>query len=183
LNLLLTKIDGVLIAETNYRTDERGAFTRMFCHRELEPAIDGRHIVQVNYSKTETCGTIRGLHYQHAPHCEMKLVRCIKGRVWDVVVDLRAGSHTFMQWHAEELSQLNARMVIIPEGCAHGFQTLEAESELLYLHTEYYTPDAEEGVSYNDPLLNISWYLPVTEISVRDQGHLFLPQNFSGIKV
>ena len=183
MNLEHTKLDGVFVAETDYFTDERGAFSRLFCKRDLLPAIEGRDIVQVNFSLTESCGAIRGLHFQHPPYSEMKLVRCIKGRVWDVVVDLRADSATFMQWHAEELSQLNTRMIIIPEGCAHGFQTLEGESELLYLHTEYYTPDAEGGLLYNDPLLDISWPLAVTDVSARDQGHPALSQQFSGIKV
>lgn len=183
MNLVNTKLDGVYVAETDYFTDSRGGFARLFCKRDLQPAINGRDIVQVNFSQTEACGAVRGLHLQHPPHSEMKFVRCIKGRVWDVVVDLRAESATFMQWHAEELSQLNARMLVIPEGCAHGFQTLEAESELLYLHTEYYTPEAEDGFAYNDPLINILWPLPVTEISVRDQGHPELSQNFTGIIV
>ena len=113
----------------------------------------------------------------------MKLVRCTKGRVWDVIIDLRRGSSTFMEWHAEELSKDNAKMVIIPEGCAHGFQTLESGSELLYLHTEYYTPNAEGGLAYNDPLLKISWPLSVAEISERDLNHPLLNKQFSGIKI
>ena len=137
----------------------------------------------MNFSLTEACGAIRGVHFQHPPYSEMKLVRCVKGRVWDVVVDLRADSSTFMEWHAEELSQHNARMMIIPEGCAHGFQALEIKSELLYLHTDFYTPDAEDGLAYNDPLLNILWPLPVTEVSLRDQSHSGLSKGFPGIKV
>jgi len=183
LNQLRTKLKGVHIAETNYLSDKRGAFGRLFCKRELAPALEEREIVQVNFSLTESCGAIRGIHFQRPPYSEMKLVRCVKGRVWDVVVDLRKDSSTFMEWHAEELSQDNSRMLIIPEGCAHGFQTLEARSELLYLHTEYYTPDAEDGLVYNDPLLNISWPLPVTEISERDLRHPLLTKQFSGIKI
>jgi len=183
LNLLRTKLKGVHIVETNYLSDNRGVFGRLFCKRELEPALGGREIVQVNFSLTESCGAVRGIHFQHPPYSEMKLVRCIKGRVWDVVVDLRKDSTTFMEWHAEELSQDNTRMVIIPEGCAHGFQTMEAGSELLYLHTEYYSPDAEEGLAYNDPLLNILWPLPITEISDRDRGHPIITKQFSGIKI
>ena len=183
LNLSPTKLNGVLIADTNYRSDARGAFARLFCKNELAATLRGREIVQVNFSVTKSCGAVRGVHFQHPPYSEMKFVRCVKGRIWDVVVDLRRNSPTFMKWHAEELSQDNARMIIIPEGCAHGFQALEAESELLYLHTEYYTPDAEDGLAYDEPLLNISWPLPVTEISERDKCHPKLDQNFSGIKL
>ena len=113
----------------------------------------------------------------------MKMVRCLKGRVWDVAVDLRAGSGTFLQWHAEELSEENARMVIIPEGCAHGFQVMEPDSELLYLHTAFYSSDAESGVAYNDPRLNISWPLVVTDLSKRDQLHPFIYPNFQGLEL
>jgi dTDP-4-dehydrorhamnose 3,5-epimerase len=114
--------------------DERGFFTRLFCHNELGELIGARQIVQINQSSTRTVGAVRGLHYQHGPSAEMKLVRCIKGKVWDVAVDLRAGSPTFLYWHAEELSAENAHMMVIPEGFAHGFQVLEEDSELLYLH-------------------------------------------------
>ena len=182
-NLLPTKLKGVFISETNYFIDNRGAFARLFCKNELAPALQGRDIVQVNFSLTEMCGAVRGIHFQYPPYSEMKFVRCVKGRVWDVVVDLREDSPTFMEWHAEEISQQNARMIIIPEGCAHGFQTLEAESELLYLHTEYYTPSEEDGLAYNDPMLNILWPLPVTEVSLRDQGHSALTKIFTGIKL
>lgn len=182
LNLSSTKLNDVFIADTNYLSDARGAFARLFCKNELAATLQGREIVQVNFSSTKSCGAIRGIHFQHPPYSEMKFVRCVKGRVWDVVVDLRRNSPTFMKWHAEELSQYNARMIIIPEGCAHGFQALEAESELLYLHTEYYTPDAEDGLAYDDPLLNILWPLSVTEISERDKRHPKLDQNFSGIQ-
>jgi len=183
LNLSLTKLNNVLVVETNFINDKRGAFARLFCKDDLESVIEKRDIVQINYSLTEFCGTVRGLHFQYSPYCEMKLIRCIKGKVWDVVVDLRSDSPTFLQWHAEELSPSNARMIIIPEGCAHGFQTLEDESELLYLHTEYYKPEAEGGLVYNDPLLNIDWPLPVSEISDRDQSHPKLCKNFAGIKI
>ena len=183
LNLLPTRLKGVHIVETNYLSDKRGIFGRLFCKNELAPALEGREILQVNFSVTESCGAVRGMHFQHPPHSEIKLVRCTKGRVWDVVIDLRRGSSTFMEWHAEELSKDNAKMVIIPEGCAHGFQTLESGSELLYLHTEYYTPNAEGGLAYNDPLLKISWPLSVTEVSERDLKHPLLTKQFSGIKI
>jgi dTDP-4-dehydrorhamnose 3,5-epimerase len=181
LNILETKFEGLHVAETNFLSDSRGSFGRLFCKNELASALKGKEILQINVSLTEPCGAIRGMHFQHPPHGEMKLVRCIKGSVWDVVVDIRKDSNTFMQWHAEELSQENARMMIIPEGFAHGFQTMETTSELLYLHTEYYMPDSEDGLAYNDPKLDISWPLPITDVSERDQNHPFLSKEFSGI--
>ena len=126
-------------------------------------------------------GAVRGLHFQLAPHAEMKLVRCLKGRVWDVAVDLRAGSPTFLQWHAETLSPDTMRMIVIPEGFAHGFQVLEPDSELLYLHTAAYNADAERAVRYDDPRLGIRWPLPVTQTSLRDAAHPPLGADFIGV--
>ena len=176
-----TSIPGVLIAETTLHVDPRGAFARLYCRHELAAIIGNRHIVQINHSRTSAVGAIRGMHFQHPPHAEMKLVRCLRGRVWDVAVDLRADSPTFLKWHAAELAPENARMLVIPEGCAHGFQVLEPESELLYLHTACYTPEAEGGVRHDDPRLGIAWPLPVTDISPRDMGHPLVGPDFSGL--
>lgn len=183
MRLVPTEIAGVMVAETHRRHDHRGAFGRLFCMNELAPALGGKHVVQINQSLTITVGAVRGLHFQQPPYAEMKLVRCLKGRVWDVAVDLRAGSPTFLQWHAEELTPDNARMLIIPEGCAHGFQVLEAESELLYLHTAFYTLQAEGGVAYDDPRLAIAWPLPITDLSDRDRQHPFISPEFFGMTV
>jgi dTDP-4-dehydrorhamnose 3,5-epimerase len=139
--------------------------------------------MQINYSQTETVGTIRGLHYQIPPYAEMKLVRCLRGRVWDVAVDLREGSPTFLHWHAEELSRKNTRMLVIPEGCAHGFQVLEKGSEMLYLHTSLFEKSAESAVRYDDPALSIPWPLAVTDISERDRNHPIINKLFTGIKL
>jgi dTDP-4-dehydrorhamnose 3,5-epimerase len=178
-----TALPGVMVVETASYVDRRGTFSRLYCERELVAVIGKRRIVQINHSRTCTAGAVRGLHYQRPPHAEMKLVRCLKGRVWDVAVDLRTGSPTFLNWHAEELSPDNACMMAIPEGCAHGFQVLEEESELLYLHTEFYTPEAEDGVSYNDTRLGITWPLPVADLSARDSVHAFIGPDFQGIAV
>lgn len=178
-----TAISGVAVVETNVFTDHRGEFARLFCVSDLAGVIGNRHIAQVNISRTKNPGAVRGMHFQRPPHAETKFVRCIKGAVWDVVVDLRAGSPTLLQWHAEELTAKNARMLVVPEGCAHGFQVLERDSELLYLHTELYAPEAEDGISYDDPLVAISWPLPISELSVRDRQHLQIPSNYSGIKI
>lgn len=183
LNVLQTALPGVIVIETTPLSDHRGAFARLYCERELAAVIGDRRIVQINHSRTAAAGAMRGMHYQRPPHAEMKLVRCLKGRVWDVAVDLRAGSPTFLQWHAEELSPGNARMMVIPEGCAHGFQVLEADSELLYLHTAFHAPEAEGGVSCNDPHLGISWPLPVTDLSQRDSSHPPMTADFPGIVV
>lgn len=183
MNLLPTAIAGVFVAETKAFQDKRGAFARLFCERELADAVGARHIEQVNHSRTSALGAVRGLHFQHAPHAEMKMVRCLKGRVWDVAVDLRKGSPTFLRWHAQELSATNALMLLVPEGCAHGFQVLEPDSELLYLHTASYTPSAEGGVRFDDPALNLPWPLPVADLSERDKQHPLISQNFPGITV
>lgn len=183
MKLLPTAIAGVFVAETTAFQDSRGAFARLFCESELAQAVEARRIEQINHSRTAAVGAIRGLHFQQAPHAEMKMVRCLRGRVWDVALDLRKGSPTFLQWHAQELSAANALMLVIPEGCAHGFQVLEPDSELLYLHTASYTPSAEGGVRFDDPVLNLPWPLPVTDVSERDKKHPLIHKNFQGIAV
>lgn len=183
MNLHPTAIAGVFVAETKALQDSRGAFARLFCESDLAQAIGGRRIEQINHSRTAAVGAIRGLHFQEAPHAEMKMVRCLRGRVWDVALDLRKGSPTFLKWHAQELSAANALMLVIPEGCAHGFQVLEADSELLYLHTASYTPSAEGGVRFDDPALSVPWPLRVTDVSDRDKKHPLLSKDFQGIAV
>ena len=176
-----TALPGVVVVETTRAVDPRGDFARLFCERELRPVIGDRRIVQINHSRTAQVGAVRGLHFQRPPHAEMKLVRCLKGRVWDVAVDLRAGSPTFLRWHAEELSAENGRMLIIPEGAAHGFQVLEPDSQMLYLHTAFYSSDAEGGVRCDDPRLAIAWPLPVAHLSPRDGSLPAIGHDFSGI--
>ena len=176
-----TALEGVQRITLTPVEDHRGAFDRLFCQRELKEVIGNRQIVQINHSRTATVGAIRGLHYQYPPVAEMKLIRCLKGKVWDVAVDLRSGSPTFLSWHAEELSASNKRMMVIPEGCAHGFQVLEPNSELLYLHTSFYRPEYEGGIRYNDPEIIINWPLPVSDISQRDQNHPLINENYPGL--
>lgn len=183
MKLHATPISDLWVADTVVTGDERGAFCRFFCADDLCEAAGKRSIVQINHSRTQAVGAIRGLHFQYSPHAEMKMVRCLRGRVWDVAVDLRKNSPTFLKWHAEELSPDNGRLMIIPEGFAHGFQVLEAESELLYLHTASYVPAAEGGIRHDDPRFGIAWPLPVTEISLRDRQHSLLTADFSGISV
>ncbi len=177
------KISGAYEVVSDAFNDERGAFSRLFCATALQDVMAGREVVQANLSKTMQVGALRGMHYQKAPHLEMKLVRCLKGRVWDVVVDLREGSSTFLQWEAVELSPDKANMMVVPEGCAHGFQVLEEGSEMLYLHTAFYEPASEGGVRHDDPRVGIAWPLAVKDLSARDQGHPLLGDDFTGLKV
>lgn len=165
-----TLIPGVLELVGHPFRDHRGAFLNAF--RIEEPAFSkawgDRAIAQVNLSCTEDVGAVRGLHLQLSPYSEAKLIRCIRGCVWDVAVDLRPGSATNGLWHAVELSPNAANALLIPEGCAHGFQVLEASSELLYLHSGTWVTEAEKGVRFNDPQLAIHWPLTPLGLSVRD---------------
>ena len=176
-----TSMTDLALAEGQVYKDERGAFARLFCEQELSSVIGERKIVQINHSCTEAVGAVRGLHFQHAPHAEMKLVRCLKGKVWDVVVDLRSQSPSYKRWYAQVLSPQNAHMIVIPEGFAHGFQVLEAGSELLYLHTAFYNCESEGGVRHDDPALGINWPLPITDISARDSSHAYIDTTFRGV--
>jgi dTDP-4-dehydrorhamnose 3,5-epimerase len=175
-----TSLNGLQIITSKLKSDKRGSFSRLFCAHELANAIGERKIVQINQSLTMKKGAVRGLHFQKPPHAEMKLVRCLKGCVWDVAVDLRANSPTLFQWHAEKLSAESNNMMVIPEGFAHGFQVLEPDSMLLYLHTAYYAPESEGGLHPNDPKLAIEWPLEITELSERDCAHRFLTTTSTG---
>jgi dTDP-4-dehydrorhamnose 3,5-epimerase len=176
-----TPINGVFELVSQSFVDARGAFLNAF--RAQEDAFMGswgdRRIAQVNLSRNEVLGTIRGLHLQAEPHSEAKLVRCLKGRVWDVAVDLRRDSDTYGQWQAIELSPDQANALLIPEGCAHGFQVLEQGSELLYLHSGAWVPEAETGVRWDDTQLAIPWPLPPTELSERDRSLPLLSESRS----
>ena len=181
--ILPTAIPDLVIVETAPHSDARGAFVRLYCEDELQALIGNRRIVQINHSRTAAVGAVRGLHFQNPPHAEMKLVRCLKGRVWDVALDLRRDSPTFLCWHGEELTPANLRMMVIPEGFAHGFQVLEPDSEMLYLHTAFYAPGAEGGLRYDDPTLGIAWPLAATELSTWDALHPLIQANFEGIRL
>ncbi|MCV7351965.1 dTDP-4-dehydrorhamnose 3,5-epimerase family protein [Mycobacterium parmense] len=181
MKILDTPIADLKLVESTPHRDARGAFVRLFCAQELSPLLGHRQIAQINHSTTSHAGAVRGMHFQRPPHAEMKMVRCLRGRVWDVAVDLRAGSPTFLRWHAQELAQDDARMLLIPEGFAHGFQALEPDSELLYLHTEFYQPPYEGGLRYDDPRLAIGWPLPPKDLSPRDLSHPLVGADFSGV--
>lgn len=163
--------------------DNRGYLTRLFCAEELASSGWMKPIAQVNHTYTAKKGTVRGMHFQHLPHAEMKLVSCIRGEVWDVAVDLRMNSPTFLHWHAERLSGENGCALLIPEGFAHGFQALTGDVELLYCHAEAYTAHAEGGLSPTDPCLGIAWPLAIAELSVRDAGHSLITSSFEGVRI
>lgn len=187
LSLLPQPLPGLALIETAAFEDHRGAFSRVFCARELAslglgPARFGA-IVQINHSLTRTRGAVRGLHFQRPPRAEAKIIRCLKGRVFDVAVDLRAGSPTYLKWHAVELSAENRLAYALPRGFAHGFQALEADCELLYLHDEYYSPELEGGLRHDDPALSIPWPLPVADLSARDQAHPPLSAEFIPLEI
>ena len=153
--------------------DARGFFERLFCAEELAACGWRGPIAQINHSLTRQAGSVRGLHYQKPPHAEVKLVTCLRGAVWDVAVDLRAGSPTFLHWHAEELSADNAHALLIPQGFAHGFLVLSEEAEFTYKCTDYYDPAAEGGVKWDDPDVGIVWPAVDGEIrlSAKDGEH------------
>jgi len=176
-----THLKGVYIIDLQPVGDSRGWFSRTYCKKEFTAIGHHKEWVQLNHSFTAAKGSVRGMHYQLPPFSEIKMVRCIAGAVLDVVIDLRKDSPTFLQWMGVELSAGNKKMIYIPEGFAHGFQCLMDNCELLYHHSEFYTPGAEGGIRYNDPLVGINWPLEPTEISDRDQTHPFLDKNFKGI--
>lgn len=173
-------IDGAALVTSRAFKDARGSFARFFCETELQPLLGGRRIVAVNCSQSDHVGTVRGLHFQHAPHGEMKLVRCLAGRVFDVIVDVRAHAPTFLHSVSVELDPASFRMLVIPEGFAHGFQVLEGPATLLYLHTAPHMPEAEGGLCPTDPRLGIDWPLPVACLSDRDAGFPLLDDTFRG---
>lgn len=172
--------DSYLIVSDPFE-DNRGQFARIFCKKEIAATGLNKDIVQVNYSLTVQKGALRGMHFQYSPMAEIKMVKCLSGAVFDVIIDLRDDSPTFLKWHGEILSEDNMKMIYIPEGFAHGFQTMEENCKLLYFHTEFYNPELEGSVRYNDPLINISWPLDVTDISSKDKNHPLLSDDFSGI--
>jgi dTDP-4-dehydrorhamnose 3,5-epimerase len=176
-----TTLQGSYIIEATRSGDDRGWFARTYCADEFSQIDHKGEWVQMNHSYTAKKGTVRGMHYQLPPYREIKLVRCIRGKIFDVIVDIRKDSSTFLKWFGAELTDSAMNMLYIPEGFAHGFQTLTDDCELIYHHSEFYTPGAEGGIRYNDPMVNIRWPLDVTIISDRDKNHPALTENFKGI--
>lgn len=165
-----TQLVGVFEIRPEPRSDERGFFARSWCKQEFEEHRLNPRLVQCNISFNHRKSTLRGMHYQEAPHEEAKLVRCTRGSVYDVVLDLRPASATFKQWIAVVLTADERNMVYIPEGCAHGFLTLEDNTEVFYQMSEFYSPESARGVRWDDPAFQIEWPAPVEVISDRDQA-------------
>ena len=177
MKFIKTPLAGAYIIELEKHGDDRGFFARVFCLQEFEQVGLANQFVQINNSLSGPRGTLRGMHYQLSPRAETKIIRCIRGAFWDVVLDLRSGSPSFGQWFGAELSAENRRMMYAPKGCAHGFITLTENAESFYLVDEFYSPEYERGIRWNDPQFNIDWPIEPTVISEKDRQHrLFDPQ-------
>ena len=176
-----TPLKGAYTIELEKRGDNRGFFARFFCENEFAQQHLITHFVQINNSLTEKKGTLRGLHYQLQPAAEVKVVRCIKGSLYDVILDLRPDSPSFGKWFGAELSADNRTMMYVPRGFAHGFITLEEDTEALYLAGAFYSPQNERGIRYNDPQFNIEWPLQPVEISDKDKAWPDFDPAFHGI--
>lgn len=164
-----TRLRGAYTIEIEEHADERGFFARTWCRREFAEHDLVAEFVQCSLSYNREAGTLRGLHYQRDPYWEAKIVQCLRGAVFDVILDLRAESPTFGRWHAVELSARSRRMLYVPERFAHGFQALEPDTEVSYMISTFYVPEASRGIRYDDPSLAIPWPKPVTQISARDR--------------
>lgn len=171
MKFLPTPLEGAFVIELEQLDDERGFFARSFCQNEFKAHGLDPVVAQCNVSFNRKRGTLRGLHYQAEPHAEAKLVRCTRGAIWDVIVDLRKNSPTARQWHSAELTAENRRAFYIPAGFAHGFQTLVDDTEVLYQMSEFYHPESARGVRWDDPALGIDWPVPDPIMSERDRSY------------
>jgi dTDP-4-dehydrorhamnose 3,5-epimerase len=178
-----TPIAGLMRVRRSRLGDERGFLARIFCADELRDAGWKAPVAQINHTRTAERGSVRGLHFQRPPRAEKKLVQCLRGEVFDVAVDLRRGSPTFLQWHGERLSGDNGVALLIPEGFAHGLQTLAGDVDMLYCHSVAYAAESEGGVHPRDPRLAIAWPLPIALLSPRDDAHAWLGDDYEGIAV
>jgi dTDP-4-dehydrorhamnose 3,5-epimerase len=166
-----TKIKGAFVIEPQRLEDERGFFARVWCQDEFKAQGLSQKLAQCSISFNKKKGTLRGMHYQAAPHAENKVVRCTLGALYDVILDLRPGSATFKQWFSAELTAENRKMLYIPEGLAHGFQTLSDHTEVFYQISESHHPESARGIRWDDPVFKIQWPLPVAEISPKDSAY------------
>lgn len=180
-DILDTPLSGLRVLQRKLIGDSRGYLERLYCSSAMEALAPGKRVVQINHTLTAQAGTIRGMHFQRPPHAEIKFVSCLRGKVFDVAVDLRHGSPTLLRWHGEILSADNHRTLVIPEGFAHGFQSLADDCEMLYFHTAAYQPEAEGGLNALDPLFAIQWPLAVASRSARDATSPMLNNDYSGV--
>jgi dTDP-4-dehydrorhamnose 3,5-epimerase len=177
-----TPLPDLTVIETTRFEDERGQFSRVFCETECVALRSGLHWAQINVSLTYTKGTVRGMHFQYPPAAEAKLIRCLRGRVFDVAVDLRAHSPTYLHWHGVDLDESGTNQFFIPEGFAHGFQALTDDAQLLYLHSAAWDRENECGLRHDDPAIAIDWPLPVTCISDKDKNLPWVKESrFAGV--
>lgn len=181
MRLHATPLSGLTVIETALVSDARGHFVRVFCEDELAALRSHLHFPQINLSTTLQRGTVRGMHFQRPPATEGKLIRCVRGRVFDVAVDLRPGSPTFLHWHGVELDADLPQQIFIPEGFAHGFQTLSEDAQLLYMHTARWSHEHERALRHDDPALAIDWPLPVVHVSTKDVSAPLIDDSFVGI--
>ena len=179
--ILDTPLAGLKVIERRQISDSRGFLSRIFCSEELRKAGWDTPIAQINHTLTRQPGTVRGLHYQRPPHSEIKLVSCLRGEIWDVAVDLRKDSPTFLSWFGQNLSSENGLAMLIPRGFAHGFQTLEDDCELLYLHSHAHCPESEGAVHPEDPRISVRWPSEITALSQRDSSIPFLSADYQGM--
>lgn len=178
-----TPLDDLKIIEQKPNNDDRGFLSRLYCKETLSDLMGQKIINQINRTLTIKKGTVRGLHFQHSPYAETKIISCLRGKIWDVAVDIRKGSPTFLKYHAEILSADNNKSYLIPEGFAHGFQTLTTNCEILYFHTENYNKDFEGSINAIDKMIGIDWPQKITECSERDRNHPMLKDDFRGIEL
>lgn len=178
-----TKLSGAFTIDVQPFEDTRGFFTRTFCEKEFAGHNLVQHFVQANHSGTHGKGVIRGMHFQRAPFCEVKLVKCVQGSIFDVIIDVRAGSPTFLQWFGAELTAENKRMMYVPKGFAHGFQSLSNYSEITYMVSDFYNKESEGGVRYDEPKVNIEWPLPVSLVSDKDMSIPLIGATFTGVSL
>lgn len=171
-----TSLAGAYLIEPEPRIDPRGTFARAFCAQEFAAQGLEMTYAQANISTNSRAGTVRGLHFQRAPHAEVKLVRCVKGSIYDVIVDMRDDSKTYCRWFGAELSEENARMMYVPRGFAHGYQALTDGASVFYMVSAFYAPQAEGGFRFDDPRLAIAWPRAISEISDRDTQWALLPR-------
>lgn len=174
MNFINLNLEPAYLIEQDLFKDDRGFFFRYYSKEDFAQIGHTKEWIQMNHSFTALKGTIRGMHYQLSPNQEIKLVRCVSGSVFDVIIDMRQSSPNYLKWQGFELSANNKNALYIPEGFAHGFQVLENNSELLYMHTAPYSKESEAGVRYNDPVININWPLEVSLVSERDKNHPLL---------
>ena len=175
-----TEFNGIVKVKRRQMGDERGFFSRLWCIEQLKEIGWTEEVLQVNHSYSKKTGTVRGLHYQTEPYREKKFVTCLKGAISDVIVDVRENSETFLKHIVIELSESNCNSLIVPEGFAHGFQTLTDDTEIIYLVSNQYSMKYEKGLNPLDPRLNIEWTTEITDLSERDKSHEFVNASFKG---